>query len=117
MTDDACCEPGDFRPAAIIIDGYPFEDATSEDLAALRGIAADADAELWMSATTHRESRTNERGVPEPVAHLESSVDVILTMAHDGNAVHVGLHKDHGNLDVSDLKLALDPTTMLLVRE
>jgi len=42
---------------------------------------------------------------------------VILSMAHDGKTVHVGLHKDHDNPNVSDLKLALDPTTMLLVRD
>jgi len=42
---------------------------------------------------------------------------VILRMAHDTKAVHVSLLKDHDNPEVSDLKLALDPRTMLLVRE
>lgn len=107
----------DFVPAAILIDGYDFERAVPADLAALRSIAREADAELWMSALTHREAARNERGVPEPVAHLESVIDVILTMAHDGRAVHVALRKDHDNPDVPDLKLALDPTTLLIVRE
>jgi hypothetical protein len=31
--------------------------------------------------------------------------------------VDVGLRKDHDNPRVGELKLALDPTTMLLVRE
>ena len=49
--------------------------------------------------------------------HLEKDIDVILGMAHDTKAVHVSLLKDHDNPDISDLKLALDPTTMLLIKE
>jgi hypothetical protein len=108
---------GGFVPQAIVIDGFEFGKATANDLARLRAIAAELPAELWMSAVTHREADRNARGIPEPVAHLEGAVDVILTMGHDGRAVHVGLHKDHDNPDVSDLRLALDPTTMLLVPE
>ena len=108
---------GEFAPSAIMVDGLDFDALTDADLAGLRRIAGERDAELWMSAVTTRDSRRNDRGVPEPVAHLEGTVDVVLTMAHDGSAVHVGLHKDHENPEVSDLKLALDPRTMLLIRE
>ncbi len=108
---------GDFHPVAIMLDGYPFDRATVDDMAALRRIAGETDAELWMCATTHRDSIMNEHGVPEPVAHVEDEVDVILRMAHDTRAVHVSLLKDHDNPDVADLKLALDPTTMLLKKE
>ena len=83
----------------------------------LRQIAASADAEVWMSAVTYRNSERNDRGIPEPVAHLEGALDVILRLGHDGSAVHVDLLKDHENQSVSDLAVALDPTTMLLVRE
>jgi len=107
----------EFTPQAIIVDGIDFEALSLEQLTALREIAAERDAELWMSATTTRDSKRDDRGVPEPVAHLQSALDVILTMAHDGSGVHVVLRKDHDNPDVSELKLALDPTTMLLVRE
>jgi hypothetical protein len=107
----------DFVPAAIIIDGVDFGGVTPADLVELRRIAGERGAELWMSAVTHRESQRDGRGIPEPVAHLEREIDVILTMAHDGNGVHVGLHKDHDNPEVGTLELALDPTTMLLVRE
>jgi hypothetical protein len=108
---------GEFEPVAIVIDGWNFQDKTVEDIRKLRSIAEELQAEVWMSATTHRESERNERGVPEPIAHLEGELDVILSMAHDGNSVHVGLHKDHENPDVTDMKLKLDPTTMLLCRK
>jgi hypothetical protein len=110
-------EHGDFQPAAVIVDDYDFTKAGTEDIGRLRKIARELDAELWMSAVTHRESKINEHGVPEPVAHVEKDVDVILGMAHDTKAVHVSILKDHDNPEVSDLKLALDPTTMLLIRE
>jgi len=108
---------GDFAPVAIMIDGFPFETSTAADMNALREVAREADAELWLSAITHRDATTNEHGVPEPIAHVEEQVDVILRMAHDTRAVHVSLLKDHDNPEVPDLKLALDPTTMLLRRE
>jgi hypothetical protein len=108
---------GSFTPDAIVVDGFEFGPATVEDLAALRRLAKELDAELWMSAVTTRDSARNERGVPEPVAHLEGAIDVILSMAHDGRSVQIGLHKDHENPNVSELKLALDPTTLLLIRD
>jgi hypothetical protein len=73
-------------------------------------------AEFWMSAHTHRESKRDAGGVPEPVAAVKHAIDVILAMAHDGKSVHLRLLKDHDNPHVSDLSLALDPTTMLLVK-
>jgi len=108
---------GEFQPVAIVLDGFEFAGATPDDMKALRKIAVDAEAELWMSAVRHRESSTNDDGIPEPVAHLAGEIDVILCMAHDTKAVHVSLLKDHDSPDVSNLKLALDPTTMLLMRE
>jgi len=105
-----------FEPASIVIDGFPFHETARQEIDALRAIARDADAELWMSAVTHRESMIDEKGVPEPVAPLADSLDVILKMAHDGENVQIGLLKDHDNPAVSELRLALDPTTMLLVK-
>jgi hypothetical protein len=110
-------EHGEFVPDAIVIDGFEFASASVEDMTSLRTVVEELDAELWMSAVTTREAERNERGVPEPVAHLEKTIDVILSMGHDGKTVHVGLHKDHDNPKVPELKLALDPTTLLLIRE
>lgn len=110
-------EHGDFAPSTILIDDFAVDGARGEDLAALRDIARNAEAELWMSATVHREADEDERGIPEPLAGLAGSIDVILRMAHDGTAVHIRLLKDHDAPEVPDLKLALDPRTMLLTRE
>jgi len=108
---------GDFSPVAIMIDGFEFASASAAEMHTLRSIARETNSEVWMSAITHRESVMNEDGVPEPVAHIAGEVDVILRMAHDTKAVHVSLLKDHEAAEVSPLKLALDPTTLLLRKE
>ncbi len=110
-------EYADFVPSAVLIDGFDFDALTPEILAQFRKLARDLDAEMWMSAVTHRESPINERGVPDPVARYEHDVDVIVRLAHDGRAVHVHLLKDHENPKVSEAGVALDPTTMLLMQE
>ena len=106
-----------FEPSALIIEGYHFEKAGVEDLAELRKVAQEIDGELWMSAVTHRESSKNERGIPEPLARLEAAFDVILGMDQTGSRVCLSLLKDHDNPDVSDVRVALDPTTLLLIQE
>ena len=106
-----------FEPAAIILDGYDFDRAADADLRELRAIAGRYGCELWMSAVTHRESARDAQGVPEPVARVKDKVDVILQLGHDGKNVHVALLKDHDSPSVPDAHLALDPVTMLLVKE
>ena len=110
-------EHGDFAPSAILIDDFDADATSAGELTALRAIAGRAEAELWISATIHREATLDDRGIPEPLAALASSIDVILHMAHDGNAVHISLLKDHDAPAAPELKLALDPKTMLVVRE
>jgi hypothetical protein len=107
----------DFYPAALILEGFRFEQATKETMDELRAVAREINGELWMSAVTHRESAKNERGIPEPVAHLDSSIDVILALEPGDNSVTLRLLKDHDNPDVSPSHVALDPTTLLLIQE
>lgn len=106
-----------FAPGAVIIDDYDFAKSSAAEMADLRALARELDAEMWMSATTHRNVPRNEHGVPEPVAQHEPAIDVIVSLEADEKGIHVRLLKDHGNEDVPNVRLALDPTTMLLVQE
>jgi hypothetical protein len=107
----------DFVPSAILVDGWDFETITAEELDALRGIARECDAEMWMTAVNHRESPLDERGIPAPVSRIARNVDVVVRLYHDGKAVHIHLLKDHENQNVPAAGVALDPTTMLLMQE
>lgn len=105
-----------FFPSTLIMDGFSFERASVEDMDELRRIARMIDGELWMSAVVHRESKKNERGIPEPLARLEGCIDVILALESAEAQVTLRLLKDHSNPDVSPSHIALDPTTLLLVK-
>ncbi|HET6374067.1 MAG TPA: hypothetical protein VFG76_12230, partial [Candidatus Polarisedimenticolia bacterium] len=106
-----------FEPEALMIDGYDFAAATLEGVAELRQIARELNAEIWMTAVTHRDAPKDEHGIPEPVSHVQEAISVIVSLAHDGKAVRIRLLKDHESTDVSDLSIALNPTTMLLMQE
>jgi len=103
-----------FDPACMIVEGYDFERAKQEDIEALRQMAADFDAEMWMSAVTHRGVPLNDHGIPEPVAKVASEISVIVQMSDESDGVRVSLLKDHDNPNVAKLTLSLDPSTMLL---
>ena len=83
----------------------------------LRTIAEMLKCEVWMAAHTHRTDPRDAHGIPDPVAHLAGELAVIVHMAHDGKSVNLRVLKDHDNPDVSQLALAIDPTTMLLRQE
>jgi hypothetical protein len=106
-----------FEPACLIIEGFAFEKATLAEIEALRQLAADFNVELWMSAVTHRGVASDALGIPEPLTKLASAIAVIVQMTDDGGTVKLSLLKDHDNPNVAKLTLALDPSTMLLVKK
>src|SRR5262245_20239883 len=106
-----------FEPVCLILEGFDFERATSEDMEAFQQLAGELNVEMWMSAVTHRGVRSNEQGIPEPIAKLASAIAVIVQMADYSDGVRISPLKDHDNPDVAQLSLALDPSTMLLVKK
>lgn len=106
-----------FAPACLIIEGFAFEQATLADIETLRQLAAEFNVELWMSAVTHRGVASDALGIPEPLTKLTSAIAVIVQMTDDGGTVKLSLLKDHDNPNVAKLTLALDPSTMLLVKK
>src|SRR5438477_21461 len=91
--------------------------ATLAEIEALSQLAAEFNVELWMSALTHRGAAADDRGIPEPIAKLAPAIAVIVQMADDDGIVKLSLLKDHDNPNVAKLTLALDPSTMLLVKK
>ena len=106
-----------FDPACIILQGFDFERATLADMQAFQQLATELNVEMWMSAMTHRGVPSNEHGIPEHLAKLASAIAVIVQMADHSGEVQLSLLKDHDNPSVAKLTLALDPSTMLLVRK
>jgi hypothetical protein len=105
-----------FAPSCLILEGFDFARATLPDMDAFRQLAGDFNVEMWMSAITHRGVQCDELGIPEPIAKVASAIAVIVQMKDDSQGVQLSLLKDHDNPDIAKLTLALDPSTMLLVR-
>src|SRR5688572_1472924 len=106
-----------FSPACVILEGFDFERATMEDVEAFRELAVDFNVEMWLSAVRHRELPVDGQGIPEPLAKFSSAISVIVQLKDDVNGVQVSILKDHDNPEVAKVALALDPSTMLLVKK
>jgi hypothetical protein len=105
-----------FSPESLIIEGLNFEKTTFAELEALREVAREINGELWMSAVTGLQPAAGAAEIPEPVARVAAAFDVILSMQPGRGVVHLRLLKDHDNPEVSASRVALDPTTLLLVQ-
>jgi len=110
-------ENANFGPACVIVQGFDFERATPTEMEAFRQVASEFNVEMWMSAMTHRGVPVNEQGIPVHLAKLAFAIAVIVQMTDHNDGVHLSLLKDHDNPNVAKLTLALDPSTMLLIKK
>jgi hypothetical protein len=101
------------KPSLVIIEGEDFDSAEREDFESFKELAGELAAEIWLSAQCKDETIVR---VPESIARLEDLVSVIIALEPGDDAVALRALKDHDNPDLSDLHVALDPTTLLLKR-
>jgi hypothetical protein len=106
-----------FEPEVVILDGVNFQNTDNAELAALRELSREIDAELWLSAQTHRDRPPRDpRGVSDEVVRFEAFISVmVLLHPEEAGSVTIQLLKDHDNPDVADLNMKLDPTTLLVL--
>lgn len=112
----------DFKPAAILVDGYPWEKHTVAENAAMIGAfksyAKLLEAELWMTAQTHRDGTSDHPDkIPAPCDQYGSLIDVALFLEPHGDDVAIRLLKDHENEEPVDTHLHLHPDTGRLVAD
>jgi hypothetical protein len=100
-------------PTLIVLEGLDVAALDRNDIADLRSLARELEAEIWLEATSDDE---RDVSVPASVAALDDELGVILALEPGDETVRLRALKDHDNPDVSDLHVALDPRTLLLVR-
>ncbi len=107
---------GHFQPEMIILDGVNFLNTDNQELGELKRLAVDLDVELWMSAQTHRDRPPRDpRGIADEVVRFEDFISVmVLLHPEEEGSITIELLKDHENRDLGQLKMQLDPTTLLL---
>lgn len=104
------------KPSLIVIEGADLDSVDPDELDDVRALAQELAAEVWISSASREEQIP---GIPDGVAKFGDRVSVILALEPGKSADEtVGLRalKDHDNPDLSELHVALDPHTLLLVR-
>jgi hypothetical protein len=108
-------EAMEFSPEVIILDRVEYTELDAPLVAALRELAGELGAELWMACRTHREGPQGSPGhLPPPADAFEDHVDVAFRL--DPHKAKIRLHvlKDRGEMIDKALNILLDPQTLLL---
>ncbi len=105
-----------FSPDMVILDGTPrFDHSEAWEMEGVKALARDWRTEIWTTAALHREGQPCDgRGVPTEVAKFDDHLAVILLLASEADRIRVRIAKDHGNTDVANVPLELDPHTLML---
>ncbi len=114
---EAMIVQGRFAAAAVIVDGLDFSAVTPEEIRDFKEFAGRLGLEIWFSASLRGEQPLyDENGIPKVLKPHMGSVDVLLTLQQQADCVQMSLISDHGKLAPKDLRLKLDPKTLLIVK-
>ena len=100
-------------PVMIVVDDYNLEDANAEEVQNIKALAQETGAEVWLSTACGEEKIG---GIPESISALGDQISVVLALEPDGDSLGLRALKDHENPDLSELHVALDPKSLLLIR-
>jgi hypothetical protein len=100
-------------PSLLVVEGLDLAAAGRGAVLALRELARELKAEIWLSASCDEE---RPERIPPAIERLGELVGVVLALEPGGGAVRLRALKDHENPDPGALHVALDPRTLLLVR-
>jgi hypothetical protein len=100
-------------PALVILENFDAARASKDELADMKALAQEIGAEIWLSVACPGEKVD---GLPGALANARDRFGVILALEPEGKSVALRALKDHENPDVSALRVALDPRTLLLTR-
>jgi hypothetical protein len=105
-----------FTPRVIIFDQPDAEKTERTTVAALKELATEHDAELWMACRTHRDGPQAAPGhLPPPADRFEDLVDLAFRLDQHEAKVRLHVVKDRHETVDKDLNILLDPETLLLV--
>jgi len=100
-------------PSLLVLEGLDLAQQTRADVEDLRSLAHELTAEIWLESTSDHERSVS---VPSGIRPFEDLISVILALEPGEDVVNLRALKDHANPDVSELRVSLDPRTLLLVR-
>jgi hypothetical protein len=107
---------GIFRPGMVVIDGFPFEETSREDLAELKKMAGQNSFATWFTVHTHRYETPEADGIPRRLQPVAALFDIILEMEAERAGIRIRSLKGAGPVPDGGA-LLLDPATMLVRKE
>jgi hypothetical protein len=112
---EAMIDCADFAADTVMVDGYDFKKSTAEDLQKFKKFAQKIGLRVWFSASLKAEDPLfDERGIPHELQGYLEQIDVLITLAYQDEHVRLRLVKDYDNPPPGDLKIKLDPRTLLI---
>ena len=100
-------------PVLVILENFDAARASKDELADMKALAQEIGAEIWLSVACPGEKVD---GLPSALANARERFGVILALEPGEDVVNLRAIKDHANPDVSELRVSLDPRTLLLTR-
>jgi hypothetical protein len=111
---DLLRDAADFVPNVIILDRMEIEGFQTETIEAVKAMASEIGAELWMACRTHRHEPAAEGHLPPPADRFQHLVDIGFRLEPVDNKVRLNVAKDREEILDKDLRVLLDPKTLLL---
>jgi hypothetical protein len=112
---EAMIDFGKFAADTVMVDGYDFSKTTCEDLQKFKDFAHRVCVRVWFSASLKGgEPLFDENGIPHELKGCLDQLDVLITLAFRDNHVRLLLVKDYDFPPPGDLKIRLDPKTLLI---
>ena len=104
-----------FEPQVILVDDIEAEGVNAETTAALKDLAKDVGAELWMACQIFRDDMEGEDGhLPSPVDQIQDLTDLAFRLDAQDNKIRLHVMKDRDQMLNEDLHIVLDPQTNLV---
>jgi hypothetical protein len=104
----------DFIPDTLIVDGSDLAETGREVFEEFGRIAQEFQAEVWLSALTHRHiTEVNEGGIPFLCNNLDDLFNLIIQLYSTQSGVFLRLLKDHDREGIPDAVIRLDPNSFL----
>jgi hypothetical protein len=112
---EAMIQHGRFAAETIIVDGFNFPQSSPDDLRRFKEFAGRMGLELWFSASLKSpDPLFDEQGTPVELKGCLDYIDVLITLQPWKGRVELRLVKDHAFASPPELRLSLNPTTLLI---
>jgi hypothetical protein len=108
-----------YKPECLIIDGYDFNENSRDALIGLKKFMKEQGLKMvWFSAVSHREDgrKSTNGGVPAPCHKVDDLFETVLMIKPENDNVYLDIIKCASCAVDAGMTLALDPSTMLIMK-